>query len=80
MILPKKHVKLAESSIGLGAIILSCLSEPKAVDELWKDYQKLYVSGEFPAYHSFDNFTLTLDFLFMLGTIKLNNDLIEKTN
>lgn len=78
MILPKKHIRLAESTLGLGAIILSFLNKPKAIDELWTEYQKMYVLGDFPAYHTYDNFTLTLDFLYMLGAIKLNNDLIKK--
>ena len=74
MILPEKHIRLAESFLGLGGVILKFLVNPKSVDVLWVEFEKVNNSGYFPAYHSFDNFILALDYLFMIGAVELDNE------
>lgn len=75
MILPTKHTKLSESLLGLGGVILKMVKEPLTIDELWEEYQKINNSKNyFPAYHSFDNVVLALNFLFMIGAIDLNKE------
>ena len=70
MILPKKHIKLSESLFALGALILEQIDVPKTVDEIWDSIsQKQDIIS---AANSFDNLLLTLDYLFSLGIITLN--------
>lgn len=70
MLLPDKHIKLAESIIGLSSFILEELREPKSIDDLWIAYQKINNTELFPAYHNFENLTLSIDFLFLIGAIE----------
>lgn len=73
MILPSKHIRVAESLFGLGGIILSLLTQkPKTVDELWLKLTKLNNSPKLPAYHTFDNLILCLLYLFSIGAIDIN--------
>ena len=72
MILPKKHIRLSESLFGLGAAIINLLSTPKDIDKLWEDFNNNIESGDFPTYHSFDNFLLALDYLFIVGLIDID--------
>jgi hypothetical protein len=39
------------------------------LDELWVEFQILNDSSSMPAFHSFEDFVLALDFLFVAGTI-----------
>ncbi|MEW4275376.1 ABC-three component system middle component 6 [Priestia megaterium] len=70
MILPRKHIKLSESILGLSAVILSLIDKPISFDDLWNDFQVINNTKELPAFHDLDNFTLGLTFLFAIGAIK----------
>jgi len=73
MIMPKKHITLSESYIGLGAYVLDLLSSPMTIDSCWDKILKSYINtGKISKKHSFNNFILTLDLLFALNTIDLN--------
>jgi hypothetical protein len=76
MILPSKHISLAESLIGLGGVLLKILmKQPCSLDLLWQEYSKINNKKEaFPAYHSFDNIILAVDLLFMIGAITINSE------
>ena len=41
MILPSKHIRFAESLMGLGGILLSIINEPKTIDEIWFKYSEI---------------------------------------
>lgn len=70
MILPKKHIKLSESLFALGALVLEQIDNPKTIDEIWDNIsQKQDIIS---AANNFDNLILTLDYLFSLGIITLN--------
>ncbi len=69
MLLPDKHIRIAESLIGLGGFILEALKTPRTIDELWTDFQKVNNTDSFPAYHSFGNLILSVDFLFSIGAV-----------
>lgn len=56
MLLPDKHIRLAESLIGLGSFALEALEAPKTIDTLWSEFQAVANTSKFPAYHSFENF------------------------
>ena len=70
MLLPDKHITIAQSLIGLGGFALERLSKPKTIDSLWSEFQEVNNTPLFPAYHTFENLVLAIDFLFIIGTIK----------
>lgn len=73
MILPTKHIRISESLIGLGGYLLKLLNEPMTIDALWFKYSK-YNNKKYPAYHNFDNLVLSLNLLFMMGIIEINDN------
>lgn len=71
MILPTKHIRISESLIGLGGYLIKLLKQPMTIDKLWYKFSKNNNKG-FPAYHSFDNVVLSLNLLFIMGVIDIN--------
>jgi hypothetical protein len=69
MLLPDKHIKIAESLLGLGSFALEALDKPKTIDHLWSEFRQIQTDGGFPAYHSFENLVLAVDFLFCIGVV-----------
>jgi hypothetical protein len=72
MILPQKHIHLSESMFGLGGIIISLIEEKTSVDDLWEKYKQSYEKNS-SFRHGFDSFILTLDYLFLIGAIELDD-------
>ena len=73
MIMHKKHISLSESFIGLGAFVLQTLSSPLTIDSCWEEIYSSYIkTGIISKKHSFDNFVLTLDLLYALNAININ--------
>jgi len=72
MILPGKHIRFAESLIGLGAVIIDILKIKRDIDGVWFEYQKINNTRKFPAYHTYDNLVLCIDFLYALNTITID--------
>jgi hypothetical protein len=81
MILPTKHIRISESLIGLGGYLLKLLKEPMTIDKIWIEYAKVN-NQKFPAYHSFDNVVLSLNLLFILAVIDINEkgEIFNATN
>jgi hypothetical protein len=73
MILPTKHIRICESLIGLGGYLLKLLNEPMTIDNLWFKFSK-HNNHKFPAYHNFDNVVLSLNLLFIMGIIEINEN------
>jgi hypothetical protein len=74
MILPTKHVSTSHSILGLGATILLYLDKPRTVSSLWGRARK------HPEIGTFDRFTLVLDFLYMIGAVDFENNLLRRNN
>lgn len=74
MLLPEKHITLAQSIIGLSGMVLKFINEPKFVDDIWKEYCAVNNSRLFPAEHNYNNFLLAIYFLFTIGIVNINND------
>ena len=72
MILPTKHIRLSNSLLNLGSIMLEYLKEPKTVTFLWNETRSL------PEIRTYDRFTLCLDLLFILGIIDFKKGLIRR--
>ncbi len=73
MLLPAKHIRMAESIFGLGSYVLSALSGPKTIDNIWCEFVEVNNSKNYPAYHTFDNLILAVDFLFSMNLISQND-------
>jgi hypothetical protein len=72
MILPTKHIDLQHSIVGSGAVILQHLHSPQTVTGLWEHVRSLSEIGVYW------RFVLSLDFLFTIGAIDLENGLIMR--
>ena len=72
MILPTKHIKLSNSMLNVGAIILKNLNENSTVSLIWEKTKRQ------PGVKTFDRFILGLTFLYGLGLIELKEGLITK--
>jgi hypothetical protein len=72
VLLPDKHLRLAESIFGLAALVVAALTRRKSFDELWKQIQRQMDTPAWPAGHGVDNFVLALCFLFLIGAIDVS--------
>lgn len=74
MILPKKHLDIYESIFGFGAFLLQQLKNPMSTEELWECYREAYQNHKYPVKFSFDQYIVTLDYLFIIDAIKKNEE------
>lgn len=72
MILPTKHISTPYSLLGVGAILLQQLDKPRTVTSLWEAVRTIH------AVTTFERFSLALDFLYTIGAVNFNNDLLYK--
>lgn len=72
MILPGKHIKLSNSFLSIGAILLKQIDDTQTITMLWNDPK---IKSEIT---SFEKFTLGLDFLFTLGLIDYDDGTLRK--
>lgn len=72
MILPKKQISLDESYFGFGAFLLQKIQNPISIDNLWEYYKDCYDNKRYSIKFSFDYFIMTLDYLFIIGAIKID--------
>lgn len=75
MILPTKGVPPRQALITLGADVLRLLPEAKTVSRLWDDFRKGRATD---AHVTFDWFVLSLDLLFVLGTIEFDRGRVRR--
>ncbi|WP_303902909.1 ABC-three component system middle component 6 [Thiohalomonas denitrificans] len=66
MILPTKGIGPDKALLSVGAFILRELDEPKTVSRLWSDLRRV---EEGPPALTFDWFVLSLDLLYLMGTL-----------
>lgn len=78
MIMPTKHINFSESLLGFGSYILSNIDTPKSIDDLWKKYKSDLENKLYFAKHSFDNFVLTVVFLYAINALTEQNGEITK--
>ena len=72
MILPTKHIRLSNSLLNVGVVLLKHIREPRTVTLLWNDTRSL------PEVRTFGRFSLALDLLYMLGAIDFQDGLIRR--
>lgn len=72
MILPTKHIKLSNSLLSVGAVLLKYINDNHTVTALWNTTRQL------PEIKTFERFTLGLDLLFMMGTVDFHEGLLRR--
>lgn len=77
MILPTKHLSQERALLTVGARLLGHLTKPKTVSALWEEisYPTGIRGGKGPALR-YDAYVLTLDLLFLLGAIELQDGVL----
>lgn len=78
MILPTKRRSSARSLVGIGTLVLPHLNEPKTISNLWWTVQKSKVTELSYPNLNFDQFVLSLDFLFLMEIINLKDGKIVR--
>ena len=70
MLLPDKHITLAESIIGLGGFVLSVLDRPKTADQIYQRVKEARDDKSLPAFHDLDSVMLAVLFLYLIGAVE----------
>lgn len=71
MIIPKKHIDLSESIIGLSAIIYSSIGNKDNIDDIFACVKK---DKRVPKSFDIDSIVIGLDFLYSIGLVVLTED------
>jgi hypothetical protein len=80
MILPTKRLGPERAMLTVGAEILGLLTEPKTVSRLWDELGRIPYERSSKRIVSYDWFILTLDLLYILGSIEMDHGKIRKVN
>jgi len=72
MILPTKHISQNEALLGVGATVLSHLSEAMTVSGLWER-----IRNE-PNVGTYERFILASNLLYIIGAIDIQNGLVTR--
>ena len=70
MILPTKHVSTDQSLLGVGALLLRHLGQPRTVTSLWEQTRAA------PDVGTFERFVLALDVLHAVEAVELRDGLL----
>jgi len=79
MILPTKRLGPERAIIAVGAEVLKLLTEAKTVSRLWDELKHVMDERSSTRKVNYDWFVLTLDFLYMLGAIEMDQGRIRRT-
>lgn len=71
MIIPKKHIKLNESIVGISGILITMIKGVCNIDELFIALKK---DKRIPKYISFDDFLIIINFLYIINLINSDNN------
>lgn len=80
MILPTKHLGPERAMLTVGAGILGLLTEPRTVSRLWDELSNMMSERSSTHIVNYDWFILSLDLLYMLGSIEMDHGRIRRAN
>jgi hypothetical protein len=80
MILPTKGLRPERAMLTIGAEILGLLTEPKTVSRIWDELGHAMSERSSTRIVNYDWFVLTLDFLYILGTVEMDRGKIRRVN
>ena len=72
MILPTKHLQLDQLLLAVGGDILTGLPRPRTVTSLWEEVKRQN------QIITFERFTLALSFLYAIGAVGLQGDMLRR--
>lgn len=72
MILPSKHIPQSQALLGVGAVLLQEIGQPRTVTSLWERIRSHQSVG------TFERFVLALDMLHIMGVVLLTDGMIER--
>lgn len=72
MILPDKYIPPHYSLLGLGALVIRKLDKPKTVTSIWEELKT------FPEVRTFERLVLSLDLLYIIGAIEIEDGLLKR--
>jgi hypothetical protein len=78
VILPKKHLSTDRCLLYVGAEVLRLLNRPRTVSSLWHDFKTHRSKNSELSTITYDWFVLSLDFLYALGSIKMEDGLLRR--
>jgi hypothetical protein len=78
MILPSKHLSQERALLTVGAKLLAHLAKPKTVSTLWEEISHPAEKQERKPALRYDAYVLTLDLLFLIGAIELQDGLLRR--
>lgn len=78
MILPSKHLPEHRALLGVGAVLIELLSEPKTVSRLWDEFADGRSHGGGSERTGYDWFVLALDLLFLLDAIEFDRGRVQR--
>jgi len=71
MIYPNKTMELKYTLLGVGSLIIAELGTPQTTSSLWESIRTREEIG------TFEKYVLTLDFLYLLGLVKMDDGVIR---
>lgn len=76
MIMPKKHINLSESLIGIGGMILLCLGNNiKTLDNIIIEVNQMIDNNKNKkVYNNLDSILLSIDYLYLIGAIEMTKE------
>ena len=72
MIYPNKTIELKYTLLGVGSLIVTELNTPQTVSSLWERIRTREEIG------TFEKYVLTLDFLYLIGLVKMDDGIIRR--
>jgi hypothetical protein len=78
MILPNKILPPSRSLLGVGAVVIRLLDEPKPVSRLWPEFKKASTAAPKATPITFGWFVLALDLLFLVGAIEIERGRLSR--
>ncbi|MGP8321830.1 MAG: ABC-three component system middle component 6 [Methanosarcinaceae archaeon] len=72
MIYPNKTIELKYTLLGVGSLIIAELHTPQTASSLWENVRTREEIG------SFEKYVLTLDFLYLIGLVKMDDGIIRR--
>jgi hypothetical protein len=75
-ILPEKHVRISESLLGIGALVLEIIKGgSRNIDSIWSSLrQKESIREKVNGTVTFDSLILSIDGLFAMGFVELDEE------
>ena len=74
MIYPNKTIELKYTLLGVGSLIIAELGTPQTASSLWESIRTREEIG------TFEKYVLTLDFLYLLGLVKMDDGVIRRAD